>query len=257
MAPLRLSKKAFFLSLLTIVALFISAEETYEIKGDHGTLSGSRLRSMLAWRSYAESLPNTYKDSVFINMDPNENIVYLTFDDGPDPRNTLKVIETLVENGVSGTFFFLGEFMNTYPEIVKKAFDAGFSIGLHGYDHTSMRKLTKSELTTSLNKSNDVFYRITGSRTAIMRPPYGDVGASEIETILDLNYRIHLWSLDTLDWHLDTNDILSNIQKHIRPGDIILMHSGFHQTKAATILPRIIEHIQQLGYEMMALESHW
>jgi peptidoglycan/xylan/chitin deacetylase (PgdA/CDA1 family) len=245
--------RAITLSILMIIAFFISAIETYQIRGDSGNLSGSRLRSMMSWRLHAESLPKLYRDRVIVNMDPSENVVYLTFDDGPDLKNTPKVIDTLMKYGVSATFYFLGELMENHHTIVKKAHDAGFSIGLHGYDHTSMRKMTQREIYEALKKSNDALYHITGSRTTIMRPPFGDVGATEIETIVDLGYRIHLWSLDTVDWYLDTDGIFANIENHIRPGDIILMHSGQGQAKVANILPRIIEYIQKLGFEFGAL----
>ena len=194
------------------------------------------------------------QDRVVVNMNPADRAVYLTFDDGPDPVNTVKVINTLIEYGVPATFFFTGENMRKHPAVVKQAHDAGFSIGLHGYSHISMRKLTGKEIIAELNETNDLLEEITGTRSTIMRPPYGAVGETEIDVIDGLDLQIYLWSLDTLDWaQNDAHEILRNVEDYLRPGDIILMHAFSGQWRSAEVLPSVIEFIQEMGYEIIAL----
>ena len=228
--------------------------EIYNIEGTTDTLGADVWERMLLWRERAVLLAGLHRDTVIINMNPAENVVYLTFDDGPDPNNTVSVINTLIEYGVSATFFFTGENIARHGDVVRKAHEAGFAIGLHGYGHKSFQELTAEEIITELNESNDLLEAITDERATIMRPPYGAAGNEEIKTISDLNLKIYLWSLDTLDWaQTDANEILRNIKDYLRPGEIILMHAFSGQKLVPEILPSIIEFIRDEGFEMRAL----
>lgn len=228
--------------------------EIFSIEGTADSITGDSWDRMLTWRSNATLLGEQNRDIVFVNMNPAENVVYLTFDDGPDSRNTVRVIDTLIEYDVSATFFFTGENIRRHGEVVKKAFDAGFPIGLHGYSHTSFLNMTADEIIAELNETNDLLEAITGERATMMRPPYGAMGEEEIEIISSLNLDIYLWSLDTLDWaQTEETMILQNIKDHLRPGEIILMHSPSGQRLVPEILPAIIEFIRDEGYEMKAL----
>ena len=229
--------------------------EIYAIKGTAPAISGARLERMSAWREEAAVLAEKYREIVYINKNPAYNTVYLTFDDGPDPVNTVSVINTLIEYGVSGTFFFTGENIRRHPNVVKKAYEAGFPIGLHGYAHASFLTLTEDEIIAELNESNDLLEQITGARSTIMRPPFGAIGDREIEIIHSLGLTIYLWSLDTLDWaQTEAAEILRNVEEYLRPGEIILMHAFSGQARSAAILPRIIEFILEQGYEIKALQ---
>jgi len=228
--------------------------EIYSIEGTADSMTGGRWERMLAWRNEAALFAEQYRDTVIVNMNPADNVVFLTFDDGPDPVNTVKVINTLIEYDVSATFFFTGENIRRHGEVVRQAHEAGFSLGLHGYSHISMRDLTADEIIAELDETNDLLEAITGTRSKIMRPPYGAVGHEEIEIIRGQNLQIYLWSLDTLDWAQDNAyEILRNIKDYIRPGDIILMHAFSGQHRVPEILPSIIEFIRDEGYEMRAL----
>lgn len=227
--------------------------EIYEIKGAAKSISGVKLEKMDESRLVQERLAELYRGTVFVNMDPAQKVVYLTFDDGPDPVNTVKVINTLKKYGVSATFFFLGEQMVQHKAVVKQVHDAGFAIGLHGHTHTSMKKFTREQLVAELKKSNDVLEKITGTRSTIVRPPYGDIGRKEIETMRGQNFKIYFWSIDTLDWTQGSQEVLQTIKQHLRPGDIILMHATASNSNSADILSQIIEHIQKMGYKMSAL----
>ena len=228
--------------------------EIFSIEGTAVSMTGNSWERMLTWRSNATLLAEQHRDNVFVNMTPAENVVYLTFDDGPDSRNTSRVIDTLIEYDVSATFFFTGENIRRHTDVVKKAFDAGFPIGLHGYSHTSFLNMTANEIIAELNETNDLLEAITGERATIMRPPYGAMGENEIEIISSLNLDIYLWSLDTLDWaQTDADEILRNIKDFLRPGEIILMHTPSAQRLVPEILPSIIEFIRDEGFEMRAL----
>jgi peptidoglycan/xylan/chitin deacetylase (PgdA/CDA1 family) len=226
----------------------------YSIEGTSSSVTGERWDSMQQWREDAVELADIFRDTVIINMNPEERIVYLTFDDGPDPVNTISVINTLNEYNVSATFFFTGENMQRHPDIVQKTYDFGFTIGTHSYNHPRYTDLSMVEIIDDMNKTNDILESIIGSRSSFMRPPYGAVNSREIEIIRDLGYLIYLWSLDTMDWAQENKmDILQTVKDNLRPGDIILLHTHPRQSNTAEILPEIIEFILEQGFEIKAL----
>ena len=228
----------------------------FELHSIEGTadLSDDMWERMVDWRTNAVLLAERHRDSVVTNRNPNAPVVYLTFDDGPDPVNTVSVINTLIEHDVSATFFFLGENIRRHPEVVVMAYEAGFTIGLHGYTHTSFRLLSDDEIIAELNETNDLLESITGSRATTMRPPYGAIGDEEVEVIQSLDLRIYLWSLDTLDWaQTEATEILRNVKEYTRPGEIILMHAFSGQRLVPEILSEIIEFLLDEGFEIRAL----
>ncbi|MCL2424997.1 MAG: polysaccharide deacetylase family protein [Oscillospiraceae bacterium] len=227
--------------------------ELYRIEGT-ADLSSDMWERMVDWRTNAVLLAERHRDSVVINRNPNAPVVYLTFDDGPDPVNTVSVINTLIEHDVSATFFFLGENIRRHPEVVMMAYEAGFTIGLHGYTHTSFRLLSDEEIIAELNETNDLLEYITGSRATTMRPPYGAIGDEEVEVIRNLDLTIYLWSLDTLDWaQTEATEILRNIKEYTRPGEIILMHAFSGQRLVPEILSEIIVFLLDEGFDIRAL----
>lgn len=228
--------------------------EIYDVLGTADSIKNTEWDNMLAARKEATVFSERYRDFVFVNMEPDEKVVYLTFDDGPDLINTVSVMNTLIEYNAGATFFFTGENIERYGDVVKQVYDNGFTIGLHSYDHASLPELTEAGVISQLEITNTLLEDITGKRASIMRPPYGDINDTVIETIRTLDERIYMWSLDTLDWaQNDKNEILRNIKENLRPGDIILMHAFVGQSLAPEILPEIIEFIQSQGYQMKAL----
>jgi|GEM_PF-631896 len=228
--------------------------QVYEVKGTAPSIQGVKWDNMVSQRKESTNFAQKYRDLVYVNLNPNEKAVFLTFDDGPDATNTLSVMNTLIKKKVGATFFFTGENIKNNSAVVKKVHENGFAIGLHGYDHTSLAVLKDNEVKAQLNNTNDLLEKITGERTNLMRPPYGDINDSTIEIIGQLKQKIYLWSLDTLDWaQSDKAEILRNIKENLRPGDIILMHASYGKSFSAEILPEVIDYIKTQGYELKAL----
>lgn len=152
--------------------------------------------------------------------------VALTFDDGPG-KYTDRLLDILKDNDVKATFFVLGTGIENYGEVVKRAYDDGHEIAIHGYSHTSFKKMTieeiQSEIDTVVNLLNDL--EITPSN--LVRPPYGSINSKIKE---NLDYSFILWSVDTLDWKTKDKDaIIKEINDSIENGSIILMHD-IHET---------------------------
>lgn len=230
------------------------SDEIYEVLGTAASISGEKWEKMQDHRKQLTEIAKEHRDFIHLNMDPAQKIVYLTFDDGPDPVNTLRVMQTLLEQEVGGSFFLTGENIKKNPELVKELSDNGFTIGLHGYNHISFDGLSAAQIAQQLDSTNALLEEITGKPSYLMRPPYGALSPATIEAIRAQNYDIYLWSLDTLDWaQSDSKDILRNVKEHLRPGEIILMHATYDEALTAEVLPQVISYIKEQGYTMAAL----
>ncbi|MEY8518729.1 polysaccharide deacetylase family protein [Lachnospiraceae bacterium 29-84] len=130
------------------------------------------------------------------SMEGEKKMVAITFDDGPHPTYTPKMLEALRERGVKATFFLLGEEVEKYPEIVKQIEEEGHLIGNHSYKHEQLSKLTMEQACTQVNRTNDLIYQVTGTYPSYLRPPFGD-WHKELDG--KVNMVEVLWDVDTLD----------------------------------------------------------
>jgi len=160
----------------------------------------------------------------------NPEQIYITFDDGPHPINTLKILDVLGKYNVKATFFMLGSEMEKFPDIVKNVINQGHSIGYHSYYHSSMKELTINSIFKDLNyadKLNSQFnYKIK-----ILRPPYGDLTISGLVWIMVNNWKIIMWSKDSRDSFDSKEKVIKNIlAEKITPGEILLFHDDYDDT---------------------------
>ena len=123
--------------------------------------------------------------------------VALTFDDGPHPVYTEKLLDGLKERGVKATFFVTGEHAELHPEIIKRMHDEGHLIGNHTYSHIQLTDANREQFKEELIQTNEILHDITGDEVQYVRPPYGSWD-KKFET--DLNMFPVLWNVDPLDW---------------------------------------------------------
>lgn len=225
------------------------------IKGNSNTLSATAWENMQAWRNEMVTVMKQHPNQIFLNG-PNRKMVALTFDDGPDLINTPVIIDTLAKYQVQGNFFFIGEKVRKYPEVVKNAYNQGNLVLSHSYYHHDLSKETASQIEADLAKTEKAFQDVVGVEPALLRPPYGAVNDTVISTGVQNGYKEILWSIDTLDWsQKESSNIVNNVLKNIRNGDIILMHSNEDKTETAKALPQIIEGLKQRGFEIVSLQT--
>lgn len=228
----------------------------YDVAGVSENIIGKALEDMNAMREKMKNQAIKHRDTVFLNDQPESNSVYLTFDDGPDGEVTPRILDILESYNVKGNFFFLGENVKMYPEVVKRTFDGGHFIGNHSYSHPDLTTLSPEAIKDELEKTEEVISSITGKRTTAMRPPYGASNETVIKVIKESNSVSILWSIDTLDWSKrEVSSILKNVTDNLRPGDIILMHSNGDKGVTADALPSIIEAIKEKGYKISTLDK--
>jgi len=156
--------------------------------------------------------------------------VALTFDDGPDKKYTQEVLDILKENEVKATFFFIGEQVELFPAVAKRAVAENHEIGNHSYDHSRSTKITKEELfEEQICKTQEIFKTVLDTEPLLFRPPDGAINEEQIEFLGEKGYKTIKWSIDTIDWDKSQNsveEIVDKVKAGIHGGAIILFHSG-------------------------------
>lgn len=220
-----------------------------------------------------EPPPQYYRNTFFrrwsnaiVGCESNERVIALTFDDGPDPDGTPEILARLREYGVPATFFVLGPNVARYPHLARLILDDGHAIGNHGYSHTSFDMLGPARLRRELADTSREILAATGTRTHLMRPPYGiETLDMHILTRL-LGYESVLWSIDGKDWRGDpATDVAGRVCAEITSGAIVLLHDGWQarpdnlmtpdeearvrdRTPTVEALDQIIRRSTSLGY---------
>ena len=179
-------------------------------------------------------------------------MVALTYDDGPNPISTPRILDTLEKYGVVATFFDLGQLVNTYPDIVRREEHIGCEVGSHTYSHKNLNTLTDEQIQTEIKKSELAFEKALGHNVKLLRPPYGNANLKVKENV---EYPLIKWNVDSLDWKSRNKDkILKQIRQRVNyDGDIILMHSIYGSTADATevLVPELIEQ----GYQLVTVSE--
>ena len=186
------------------------------------------------------------------NIDATKPMCALTFDDGPNYKNTNRILDVLEKYGVVATFFDLGSLVEKNPDVVKRGEKLGCEIGNHSYAHKDYNKLTNEQIKDDIRKSEQAFIRAIGHKTNLFRPPYGNANQRVRNTI---DYPLINWNVDTLDWKTkNSSNIIAEVRKiNNHDGRIILMHSIYDSTAKAleTIVPELI----QKGYQLVTVSE--
>ncbi len=225
-----------------------------EIKGRSKHLDPDAWENMQKWRRDIAEFKKKY-GHIYLNG-PNRKMVSLTFDDGPDERVTPAIIDILEQYQVKANFFFLGSEVIKHPEVVQKAYLNGNLILSHSYHHVDLTQLGEADIKDELEKAGKAIQSVIGKEPVIFRPPYGETNGKLAGIAEEEGLAIVLWSIDTLDWsQKEAENILKNVEDHVRNGDIILMHSDFEKTETQKALPLIIDTLQDKNIEIVDLET--
>ena len=166
--------------------------------------------------------------------------IHLTFDDGPDPNTSPKILEVLKKHNKKATFFCIGEKIEKHPNIIKQIVEDGHEIGNHSYSHSNFFDFYgTSRVIKKLEKTNQLIKNITGKECNIFRPPYGVTNPNIAKAVKKLKMESVGWSIWSLDTVKDKKAVLKRLEK-AKPGDIIL----FHDTKVRTV--EILEEFLRL-----------
>lgn len=188
------------------------------------------------------------------NVQTDTNKVALTMNCAWNADDIDQILEVLKQNNVKITFFLVGDWIDKFPEAVKKIYEDGHEIASHSNTHPHVNNLSYEENIEEIEKSNEKIEKITGQRTQIYRAPYGEYNNTVIQAAQDKGYYTIQWSLDTLDYIGLTGDEMWNrIQDKVKAGDIILTHNGTKHT--ADSLDMLIKNIKQKGFEIVTVSN--
>lgn len=198
-------------------------------------------------------------DALYVG-DTNKKEIYITFDAGFENGNTEKILDALKKHGVKATFFLVGNYFETQPELVKRMAEEGHTIGNHTYSHPDMSKIGDIQsFQTELQKNEALYRDILGSEMPkLYRPPQGKFCEENLKMAQQLGYSTVFWSLAYVDWYTDDQptpeQAFSKLLPRIHPGAVVLLHST--SSTNAEILDELLTKWEETGYSFGDLEAY-
>lgn len=188
---------------------------------------------------------------------PKEKLIALTFDDGPWPGQTDKILKVLEKEGVHATFFMLGVRVKRAPGLAKKVARAGHQLGNHSLGHRRLTKQKAKEIKRQIDGCSDEIYKATGVLPTWFRPPYGMINGKVWKQVKLSRLHVALWTIDTRDWsHPGVKHIVRVATKHAKSGSILLMHDGgVNRKQTIKALPKIIRKLKKRGFVFVTVQE--
>ncbi|MEV4800595.1 polysaccharide deacetylase family protein [Nonomuraea sp. NPDC049421] len=168
--------------------------------------------------------------------------VGLTYDDGPNPGNTLNLLNALTSNGLRATMFNTGQNAQNNQSLVRAQRDAGMWIGNHSWSHPHLTQLGSSQITSELQRTQQVIQQVTGSAPRLFRPPYGETNGTVRSIEQQLGLTEVLWDVDSQDWNGASTAQIVQAAGRLQNGQVILMHDQYATTLAA--VPQIAANLR-------------
>lgn len=217
----------------------------FEEKGQQprGNVSAEELRKYDAW---------------FVG-DPEEKVIYLTFDAGYENGNTAPILDALKKHDAAATFFLVGHYLETAPELVMRMVEEGHTIANHTWSHPDMSLLSsKDAFQKELSKLEEKYREMTGEEMIkYYRPPQGKYNQNNLEMAKDLGYQTFFWSLAYADWQQDAQptgeEAMKKLTERIHPGAIVLLHSTSKTN--GEIMDELLTAWEQMGYRFGNLKD--
>ena len=197
------------------------------------------------------------KYDAFYAEQTEEKHIYLTFDVGYENGNTASILDTLKKHNVSATFFVVGTYIESDPELVKRMAEEGHIVGNHTWHHPDMSQIAALDtFKKELVDVEDAYREVTGEEmTKFYRPPQGKYSESNLQMAQELGYKTFFWSLAYVDWYDDNQptkeEAFDKLLGRIHPGAIVLLHSTSDTN--SLILDELIQKWEEMGYTIRPL----
>lgn len=187
-----------------------------------------------------------------MTIDPDKPMIVFTFDDGPTPEITKRIMDAFLAAGGRATFFELGNRMEAYGDLTQMLYQHGFEIGNHSYSHANLSVADEAAIRQEIYATQDIAYALTGKEIQLVRPTYGAVSDLMREVI---PFRMINWNIDSLDWKTRNKEaILNEVLPYIEDGSIILMHDLYDATAEA--VEAMLPILADKGYQFVTLSDY-
>ena len=207
---------------------------------------------------YYRAMQRKYPDILWFG-DESRHEIGLTFDDGPHPKDTPQVLETLAKHNIRATFFLVGGYVEKYPNLVKQIHQSGHQLGIHGFRHLPFPLENPSTLQTQLDRTRNAIANVCGiSPEGIkdLRPPYGAFTQKVLSQLTAWEYRLVLWNNIPPHWIQPVSWTIKQVLDQIHPGSILVLHDGHgHGAKGAQILDVIVPKLKTQGFDFVTINQ--
>jgi peptidoglycan/xylan/chitin deacetylase (PgdA/CDA1 family) len=182
-------------------------------------------------------------------------VVALTFDDGPNPDHTPRLLDMLKARNIKATFFMVGRCVVTWPHIVKRIADEGHEVANHSWSHPMLTALSTTGLDSQMKRTHDAIVKACGKVPAHSRPPYGAIRANQSKHLYDTyGYSTIIWDVDPLDWkNRKAQAVKDRILAQTKSGSIILCHDIHGTTVDA--MPATLDELKARGYQFATVSQ--
>ena len=206
------------------------------------------------------TLPEIGRSQAVLPPNDPENVVYLTFDDGPDPKWTVLILDVLERYQAGATFYMIGYNVVSHPELVREVANRAQTISVHGFNHVD---LSTAGYTLFYNEVHDtesaIMEALQGDQELIqqfgrcVRPPYGKKSDLLYTNAEVMGYDVSMWNIDTKDWSgLSPEEILVHFKSALEPQKVILMHDGgLDRANTVKALELILHELLMQGYTVL------
>jgi len=205
--------------------------------------------------SSPEASTGASKPATWFSVNVDGPYIAMTFDDGPSPETTPRLLDILKQRNIKATFFMIGQNAERNPAIVKRILAEGHEIGNHSWTHPQLSKLSDDRVTEEINKTQNAIKDASGYTPVLMRPPYGAITARQkdwIEKQFGLN--VIIWSVDPFDWKRPGASVIEErILAGARPGAIVLSHDIHKQTVDA--MPATLDALAAKGFKFVTVSQ--
>lgn len=188
-----------------------------------------------------------------------KKLIALTFDDGPHPVYTPKVLDILKQYNAHATFFQVGNRMVQYPQIVQQVVQAGHELGNHSMNHPYENKIGFEQMRTEIIQAEEIIQKYQPNKPKFYRPPGGYIDNSLLNELQQREYKVVLWSYhqDTEDWSMPgTETIADQVISQARSGDIVLLHDGGgNRSQTVEALKIILPTLKKEGYQFVSMSE--
>ncbi len=198
------------------------------------------------------------KYDAFYAEDTKEKVLYLTFDCGFENGNTPPILDALKKHNAKATFFVVGNYVSTSPDLVKRMVQEGHIVGNHSYHHPDMSQMNKEEFLKELDELETLYEQTIGSpMTKYYRPPQGKYSENNLQIAKELGYKTFFWSLAYVDWNQDSQpsheEAFDKLLKRVHPGAIVLLHNTSKTN--GEIIDELLTKWEEMGYTFKALNE--